>query len=73
MYSGELSLSPATATSIIHTANLLGVGAAEKAACDYFVESLEPPAACEALAFAAARATCGGHARGLHVGAWRTR
>lgn len=66
MYSGELSLSPATATSIIHTANLLGVGAAEKAACDYFVESLEPPAACEALAFAAARATCGVHARGLH-------
>jgi hypothetical protein len=64
-YSGELSLSCDTVSSVIRTANLLGVGAVEKAACDFFVESIEPSTACEALAFATARSACGEHARGL--------
>jgi hypothetical protein len=65
-YSGELSLSRSTVSSVIRTANLLGVGAVEKAACDFFVESIEPSTACEALSFAAAHSECGEHARGLH-------
>jgi hypothetical protein len=65
-YSGQLSLSHSTVSSVIRTANLLGVGAVEKAACDFFVESIEPSTACEALAFAAAHSECGEHARGLH-------
>jgi hypothetical protein len=65
-YSGKLSLSNSTVSSVIRTANLLGVGAVEKAACDFFVESIEPSTACEALAFAAAHSECGEHARGLH-------
>ena len=65
-YSGELSLSNSTVSSVIRTANLLGVGAVEKAACDFFVESIEPSTACEALAFATAQSVCGEHARGLH-------
>jgi kelch-like protein 30 len=65
-YSGQLSLSQGTVSSVIRTANLLGVGAVEKAACDFFVESLEPSTACEALGFAAAHSECGEHARGLH-------
>jgi hypothetical protein len=65
-YSGELSLSQSTVSSVIRTANLFGVGAVEKAACDFFVESIEPSTACEALAFAAAHSECGEHARGLH-------
>jgi hypothetical protein len=65
-YSGKLSLSRSTVSSVIRTANLLGVGAVEKAACDFFVESIEPSTACEALAFAAAHSACGEHARGLH-------
>jgi hypothetical protein len=65
-YSGQLSLSRSTVSSMIRTANLLGVGAAEKAACDFFVESIEPSTACEALGFAAAHSECGEHARGLH-------
>jgi kelch-like protein 20 len=64
-YSGLLSLSRSTVSSMIRTANLLGVNAVEKAACDFFVESLEPSTACEALAFAAAHGECGEHARGL--------
>jgi hypothetical protein len=65
-YSGELSLSRSTVSSVIRTANLLGVDAVEKAACDFFVEALEPCTAAEALAFAAAHTACGEHARGLH-------
>eukprot|EP01046_Picozoa_sp_COSAG06_P039125 COSAG06_NODE_4586_length_4125_cov_1.861401_2_plen_513_part_00 len=65
-YSGELPLSSSTVSSVIRTANLLGVGAAEKAACDFFVESLDVTTACEALAFAAAHSVGGEHARGLH-------
>jgi hypothetical protein len=65
-YSGELSLSSSTVSSMIRTANLLAVDTVEKAACDFFVEALEPSTACEALAFAAAHAECGEHARGLH-------
>jgi hypothetical protein len=64
-YSGKLSLSRSTVSSVIRTANLLGVGAVEKAACDFFVESIEPSTACEALAFAAAHSECGEHARRL--------
>jgi hypothetical protein len=65
-YSGQLSLSRSTVSSVIRTANLLGVDAVEKAACDFFVEALEPSTGCEALAFAAAHSECGEHARGLH-------
>ena len=65
-YSGKVSLSRSTVSSVIRTANLLGVDAVEKAACDFFVEALEPSTACEALAFAAAHSECGEHARGLH-------
>ena len=64
-YSGELSLSRSTVSSVIRTANLLAVDAVEKAACDFFVESIEPSTACEALGFAAAHSECGEHARGL--------
>ena len=65
MYSGKLSLSAGTVSSVIRTANLLQVGAAEKVACDFFVESLEPSTACDALSFAASFAECGAHARDL--------
>jgi hypothetical protein len=51
---------------VIRTANLFGVDAVEKVACDFFIESLEPSTACEALAFAAEHVACGEHARGLH-------
>jgi hypothetical protein len=64
-YSGQLSLSSSTVSSVIRTADLFRVDAVEKAACDFFVESLEVSTACEALAFAAAHAVCGEHARGL--------
>ena len=65
-YSGQLSLSRSTVSSVIRTANLLGVDAVEKAACDFFVESIDTSTACEALAFAAAHSECGEHARELH-------
>jgi hypothetical protein len=65
-YSGELSLSRSTVSSVFRTANLLQVGAVEKAACDFFVEALEPSTACAALAFAATHSACGEHGRGLH-------
>jgi hypothetical protein len=65
-YSGLLSLSYSTMSNVIRTANLLAVDTVEKAACDFFVKSLEPSTACEALAFAAAHSECGEHARGLH-------
>ena len=65
MYTGKLSLSASTVGSVIRTANLLQVGAAEKAACDFFVESLEPSTASDALSFAASFAECGAHAREL--------
>eukprot|EP01046_Picozoa_sp_COSAG06_P061710 COSAG06_NODE_13645_length_1235_cov_4.342430_1_plen_249_part_10 len=64
-YSGQLSLSSSTVSSVIRTANLLAVDTVEKAACDFFVERIEPSTACEALAFAAAHSECGEHARGL--------
>jgi hypothetical protein len=65
-YSGQLSLSRSTVSSVIRTANLLAVGAVEKVACDFFVDSIDSSTACEALAFAAAHTACGEHARGLH-------
>ena len=65
MYSGRLAMSGSTVGSMIRTANLLQVGAAEKAACDFFVKSLEPCTACDALSFAASFAECGAHAREL--------
>ena len=67
MYSGQLALSASTVGSVIRTANLLQVGAAEKAACDFFVESLEPSTASDALSFAASFAECGAHARELYA------
>ena len=66
MYSGQLALSASTVCSVIRTANLLQVGAAEKAACDYFVKSLEPCTASAALEFTASFSECGAHARELH-------
>ena len=66
MYSGKLALSASSVGSVIRTANLLQVGAAENAACNFFVESLEPCTACDALSFAASFAECGAHARKLH-------
>ena len=65
-YSGELSLSRGSVGSVIRTANLFGVDAVEKVACDFFIESLELSTACEALAFAAEHVACGEHARVLH-------
>ena len=64
-YSGVLSLSCSTVGGVIRTANLLQVGTVEKAACDFFMEALEPSTACEALGFAAAHSECGEHAREL--------
>ena len=61
-YSGVLSLSCSTVGGVIRTANLLQVGTVEKAACDFFMEALEPSTACEALGFAAAHSECGEHA-----------
>eukprot|EP01043_Picozoa_sp_COSAG02_P012438 COSAG02_NODE_479_length_21477_cov_49.737674_12_plen_223_part_00 len=66
-YSGQLLLSRGTVSSVISTANLFRVDAVEKAACDFFVEALEPSTGCEALAFAAAHSVGGDHARGLHA------
>jgi hypothetical protein len=40
MYTGKLALSPATVQAVIRVANMLGVGAAEQAACQYFVGQL---------------------------------
>ena len=65
MYSGQLSVSLGSVSSVICTANLFGVDAAEKAACDFFVDALEPSTACEALAFAASRAAGGEQAVAL--------
>jgi hypothetical protein len=66
MYSGELSLSRATVSNVIHAANLFDVASIEAAACDFFVDSLDPSTAHEALSFAAAHATRGSHAHELH-------
>jgi hypothetical protein len=65
-YSGQLSLSNSTVSSVIRTADLLRVGTVEKAACGFFVGALEPSSASEALAFAATHAACGEHAHTLH-------
>ena len=66
MYSGKLSLSPRSVTAVIHAANLLQVGAVEKAAGEFFVSKLEPSTAADALGFAAERVECGEHAAALH-------
>lgn len=65
-YTGKLALSKGTVSSVIRTADLFRVGAVEKAACDFFVDSIQPPTACEALAFASAYAAGGEHGRALH-------
>ena len=67
MYAGRLSLSLGTVCGVIRTANLFGVDAVEKAACDFFVDALEPSTACEALAFSASRTACGEQAVALHM------
>eukprot|EP01043_Picozoa_sp_COSAG02_P058563 COSAG02_NODE_7309_length_3072_cov_1.527413_3_plen_488_part_00 len=66
MYSGKLSLSSRTATAVVTAANLLQVGAVEKAAGEFFLSKLEPTTAADALAFAAERSACGEHAKALH-------
>ena len=68
MYSGKLRLSSRTVTSVIRVANLLQVGAAEKAAGEFFLSQLEPSTAVDALCFAADRAACGEHANALREG-----
>ena len=65
-YSGELALSAGSVTAVIGAANMLQVGAIEKAANAFFVEKLEPASAAEALGFAAQRVECGEAARELH-------
>ena len=67
MYAGRLSLSLGTVCGVIRTANLFGMDAVEKAACDFFVDALEPSTACEALAFSASRTACGEQAVALHM------
>eukprot|EP01045_Picozoa_sp_COSAG04_P023040 COSAG04_NODE_2683_length_3741_cov_2.132345_2_plen_600_part_00 len=65
MYSGRIALSSGSVASVIRTANMLQVDAIEKAACDFFVERLEPSTAPAALGFAAEQSECGVHAREL--------
>lgn len=66
MYSGKLSLSSSTVTSVIHVANLLQISAMEKAAGAFLLSTLEPCSAADALRFAEQRVACGEHARMLH-------
>jgi hypothetical protein len=66
MYSGKLALSSRTVTAVIRAANLLQVGAVEKAAGEFFVSKLELSTAADALGFAAERVECGEHAKKLH-------
>jgi len=66
MYSGTIALCGSTVSGVIRTANLLQVGAVEKAACDFFAAVLEPETASDALCFAAHFSECGEHARVLH-------
>eukprot|EP01043_Picozoa_sp_COSAG02_P001975 COSAG02_NODE_43_length_45989_cov_93.430181_46_plen_503_part_00 len=66
MYSGKLALSPRSVTAVLRVANLLQVGAVEKAAGAFFVSKLEPSTAADALGFAAERVECGEHAAALH-------
>ena len=65
-YSGKLALTAGSVTAVIGAANMLQVGAIEKAANAFFVEKLEPASAAEALGFAAQRRECGEAARELH-------
>jgi hypothetical protein len=65
-YSGKLALSTASVTAVIVAANMLQVGAIEKAANEFFVEKLEPASAAQALGFSAQRVECGEAARELH-------
>ena len=58
MYSGKLALSSRSVTAVLRVANLLQVGAVEKAAGEFFVSKLEPSTAADALGFAAARVEC---------------
>ena len=66
MYSGKLALSSRTVTAVLRVANLLQVGAVEKAAGEFFVSKLEPSTAADALGFAAERVECGEHAKARH-------
>ena len=68
MYSGKLALSPRSVMAVIRAANVLQVGAVEKAAGEFFVSKLEPSSAADALGFAAERIECGEHAKLLHEG-----
>eukprot|EP01043_Picozoa_sp_COSAG02_P003432 COSAG02_NODE_83_length_39665_cov_25.213719_31_plen_441_part_00 len=66
MYSGKLCFTDNVLCHVIRTANMLGIDAVEKAACDYLVDTLQPGAACDALAFAASYTQCGEHACNLY-------
>ena len=73
MYSGKLALLPRSVTGIIHAANLLQVGAVEKAAGEFFVSKLEPSTAADALGFAAERVAWGSTQRNCTRTAWGMR
>lgn len=66
MYSGKIAISTSTVSTVIRAANMLQVGAVEKAACDFLIGSLEPASGVPALGFAAQFSECGEHARELH-------
>ena len=73
MYTGTLSLSSSSVCSVIRIANLLGVEAAEKAACDHFFGGVEIGTVCSALdllCIEGHRAECTGTetAAGVHAG-----
>jgi|EP01044_Picomonas_judraskeda_P002464 hypothetical protein len=66
MYTGKLVLSPETVQAIIRVANMLGVGTAEQAACQYFVGQLSTHTVIDALGFAAQLVESGAHGRWLY-------
>ncbi len=66
MYTGKLVLSPASVRAVIGVANMLGVGTAELAACQYFVRQLSTHTLVDALGFAAQLVESGAHGRWLY-------
>ena len=66
MYTAKLVLSPATVRAVIRVANMLGVYAAEQAACQYFVGQLSTHTLVDALGFATQLVESGVHGRWVH-------
>jgi hypothetical protein len=67
MYSGTIALTGVTVSAVIKASNLLGMTAAEEAACEFFVGRLEPETALDALGFAEGMAAGGAHGQELHA------